>query len=160
MKSSWQMYTVKVWAVSHVKVQCASNISQILSLVVDVMSDTTRVISTRCSENNLSWLSTDCKEQSFESCGKSLWFVCLTWMFWYAGIRWSFIQCILLPLLKPVHIQVQWTNEFQQIWFVCSCIYCTWLLTSISEVESPKYIQIKDRWQLASGSVHIKHYGL
>ena len=74
------MYAVKVWAVSHVKMECASNISQILSPVVDVTSDTTCVTSTGRSQYIVSCVSTDCREQILQTCGKSSWFVCLTWM--------------------------------------------------------------------------------
>ena len=70
------MYAVKVWAVSHVKMECASNISQILLPVVDVMSDTTYVTSTGRSEYIVPCVSTDCGEQSLQSCGKSSWFMC------------------------------------------------------------------------------------
>jgi hypothetical protein len=40
--------------------------------MVDVMSDITHVMSTGCSENSVSCLSTDCREQSLESCGKCI----------------------------------------------------------------------------------------
>jgi hypothetical protein len=35
------MYAVKVWVVSHVKMEFALNISQILSPMADVMNETT-----------------------------------------------------------------------------------------------------------------------
>jgi len=66
------MYAVKVWGCQ----QCEeSNISQILSPVVDVMSDATCVMSTGRSECIVPCVSTACGERSLQSRGKSSWFM-------------------------------------------------------------------------------------